>query len=226
VTNASDGRVDQAQRHQRHRRAGRDRCDREEVHDHQANQKQHHVDARPEAESGRDFLSPRHGGRPRRQQDDREDGQRERGRVEDVHPLAIAVPANERLAGKAQRNQHELPVINVVFEPEEQVGAEDNRERPPADLIILAPRPGQQDVEGVGEQQLPRQQREIVVDRRPVVAPVGIDAAMAEGLDVMLGPRLDDDDAGSGAAARKTDRQPQNPQDQRRAGAQERPGQG
>ena len=36
-------------------------------------------------------------------------GEREGRRVEDVDPLAVAVPAHERLAGKPEGDQDELP---------------------------------------------------------------------------------------------------------------------
>ena len=130
-----------------------------------------------------------------------------------------ALPANPT------GNQEELPVEDVVLEPEEQVGAEDDRKGPPAELIVLAARPGQQDVEGIGKQQLAGKQREKVVDRRPVIAPVGIDAAMAEGLDVVLGPGRDHDDPRPARLSRRTEPQPCRPENEGRGGAPERPGQ-
>ena len=96
--------------------------------------------------------------------------------IEDVDAPAVALPAHERLAEEADRDQQELQDEPVVLEPEEQVGAEDDRERAEAEQVALAPRPRQQHVEGVGEEELPDEQRHVVVDRRPVLAPVGVDA--------------------------------------------------
>ena len=94
-----------------------------------------------------------------------------------------ALPANPT------RDEQKLEAEPVVLEPQEQVRAEDDRERPEAEHIGLAARPRQQHVERIREQQLGHDQRREVVDRAPVPAPVRVDGEVAEALDVVLGPR-------------------------------------
>ena len=64
------------------------------------------------------------------------------------------VPADQLLAGERQCNHQELQVEPIRLEPEEQVDAEDDRERTEAERVGVAPRPGEQHVERVGEEEL------------------------------------------------------------------------
>ena len=52
-----------------------------------------------------------------------------RGRIEDVRLAAVLVPADQFLGGEPDGDHQELQVEPVRPEPEEQVGAEDDRER-------------------------------------------------------------------------------------------------
>ena len=134
------------------RAAGEERCrghrghwsNREEIHDHETDGEDDRVDARSDAEGRRDFLSPRDVGRAGREQHQREHREGEGGRVEDVNPFAVSIPSHERLAEESKRDQHELHAEPIVFEPQKQIGAEDDRERAEADDKWLASRPRQQ----------------------------------------------------------------------------------
>ncbi len=48
---------------------------------------------------------------------------------------AVAFPADERLAEEADGDEQELEGEPVVLEPQEQVGAEDDRDRPEAEPV-------------------------------------------------------------------------------------------
>ena len=73
-----------------------------------------------------------------------------------MHAAAIALPADELFTQKTHSDHHELHVEPLVVEPEKQIGAEDNGNRPKAEAVAAAPRPSEQHAEGVGEQDLPR----------------------------------------------------------------------
>ena len=102
------------------------------------------------------------------------------------------------LPRKPDGDEQELEGEPVVPEPQEQVGAEDDREAARSRPKVLAARPRQQHVEGVGEEQLADEQRHVGVDRRPVPAPVGVDAQRGSTLDVVLRPRRRADEAAGG----------------------------
>ena len=154
------------------------------------------------------------------EQDDREDRERERRRIEDVHAAAVPLPAHERLAGKAERDQGKLQGEPVVLEPEKQVGAEDDREGAKPQAVFLAPRPRQEHVERVGKQELADEQRQEVVDRRPVPPPIGVHGELTAALNVMLRARRHE------AQVRRTaraNRQHRVPGQQQRGRSPERP---
>ena len=112
-------------------------------------------------------------GGARGEQDEREQRQRERRRVEDVHAPPSRSQRTKALP-ETHGDEQKLQAEPVVLEPQEQVRAEDDRERPEAEQIGLAARPGQQHVERVREEQLRRRAAGEVVDRRPVPAPVRV----------------------------------------------------
>ena len=70
--------------------------------------------------------------RARRNQHQREQTQREGGGVEDMRVLAVALPPHELFTHEPGGQHEELQVEPVVAEPEKQVRAEDDRERPEA----------------------------------------------------------------------------------------------
>ena len=63
------------------------------------------------------------------QQAERKDRQRDRRWIEDVGAPAVALPGDELLAQHGRRDHQKLQVEPVVPEPQEQVGAEDDRKR-------------------------------------------------------------------------------------------------
>ena len=188
---ACRGPVDRAQPEERGRGAPRDKGDPEEVHHHEAEQEKEQVDRGHQREGGRDLLPPGQVARPRGDQRQREQAQRERRGVEDVGAPPLASPLDERLPEEARPHHQELQVEPVVGEPEEEVGAEDDGKGPEAEHVAFAPRPREQHVEGVGEDQLRQQKPGEVVDRPPVPAPAGEHGELHEGLQVVL--RAQDD---------------------------------
>ena len=196
IGHAGDGAVERAQAEERHRRRRGHVGGREVEHHDQPDEEQHQVDAWPEGEGGVDLLRPRHRRRAGDDEHEREEGQGECRRVEDVAAPAVAFPLDEGLAEEADGDEQELEGEPVVLEPQEQVGAEHDRNRPEADAEGPLARPRQQGVERVGEEHLREQQRQVGVDRRPVVAPVGVDAQVAAHLDVVLRPRRRADEPG------------------------------
>ena len=125
---------------------------------------------------------------------DREQRERKPRRVEDVHQPAVAMPPDEFLPEESDGHEDELQVEPVVPEPQEQVGAEDDRERPEPEDEAAAARPRQQHVERVGEDDLRHQQPGVVVNRLPVPPPVRVDRDVAHRLDVVLRARRRQDD--------------------------------
>ncbi len=121
-------------------------------------------------------------GGPREDEPERQDGERERRGVEDVHALAVLLPAQELLGREGQRDHQELPVEPVRLEPEEQVHAEDDGHDAEADLLLVAPRPAEQGVEGVGEDDLREDDPGRGVDPVGVPTPVDVDGALHERL--------------------------------------------
>ena len=103
---------------------------------------------------------------------------------------AIALPANQFLGGKAYGDHHELQIKPVRLEPQEQVDAEDDRERPETERVGLPARPHQQHVERIRKRELRRNQRHRVIDGPPVPAPVEKHARLGTRLKVVLGAQL------------------------------------
>ena len=129
---------------------------------------------------------PRDVAHPGDDQGQREDRERERRGVEDVDEAAVPLPADQLLGGEAERHQDELEVEPVVREPEEQVDAEDDGNGAEAEPVRVPPRPAEQQVEPVGEDELAGDERDGVVDRRPVPAPVEEHGRLRAGLQVVL----------------------------------------
>ena len=104
---------------------------------------------------------------------------------------AVARPAQELLGEKAERHHRELQVEPVVLEPEEQLDAENDRERAEAEHEGAPVRPREQAVEAVGKQELRGNERRGVIDLAPVVAPIQDDRALQTGLQVVLAAQHD-----------------------------------
>ena len=189
IGDPGQGRIKRAQCEQHDSGGARDQRDREEVHHDQAQQEQVQVDQRRERERRRDVLSPGEVRGARSDEHEREEPEREGGRVEDVHVPPLAVPAHELLTEKPDRDHQELQVEPIVPEPEEEVDAEDDGEGPEAEHVLLTPRPREQHVEDVGEHELRGQQHSEVVDGSPVPSPVGKHRDLDHRLHVVLRPK-------------------------------------
>jgi hypothetical protein len=109
----------------------------------------------------------------------------------------------------------------VEPEPEEQVDAEYHRERPEAEHVVVAAGPGEQTVDGVREEELNRHEREERVHERHVPSPVQEDAALGARLHPMLLARRELD-AERAAGAPRRGVEDGTPDEQRRAGTEER----
>src|SRR5262245_18888776 len=96
------------------------------------------------------------------------------------------MPPDELLTQDPDRDEDELQIKPVIAEPQEQVRAEDDREGTEAEDEAAAPRPRQQHVERIGEDDLRDQQPGVGVHWRPIPTPVRIDREMAHRLDVVL----------------------------------------
>ncbi len=112
------------------------------------------------------------------------------------------VPANQLLGGEAERHDRKLQVEPVRLEPEKQVDAEDDWNGAETEGVDVAPRPGEQHVEGIREQQLRGDEVGRLVDLRPVPAPVEQHRALGTGLHVVLLPRNDLERQRAGATPR------------------------
>src|SRR5687768_15606697 len=106
-----------------------------------------------------------------------------------MHAAAVALPAHKSLAEEAQRDECELQAEPIVLEPEKQVGAENNWEGAEANDIRFAPRPRQQHVEGIGEEQLTEKKRREIINGRPIPSPIRVHAELTKALNVVLRPR-------------------------------------
>jgi hypothetical protein len=108
-----------------------------------------------------------------------------------VRVHTVARPAQELLGEKAERHHRELQIEPVVLKPQEQVDAENDRERPETERELAPVRPGEQAVETVGKQELRGNERRGVIDLAPVVAPIQDDRALLTGLQVVLAAQHD-----------------------------------
>ncbi len=134
----------------------------------QADEEQHQIHVRRIELRARDLRSPREPARSRENQRKREDRERKRGRVEDMRTPAVPIPGNQLLGGEAERDHQELEVEPVRFEPEKEVDAEDDGKWTEAKRVVAAPRPAEQHVEAVGEQELGGDEVKGLQNRRPV----------------------------------------------------------
>ena len=123
------------------------------------------------------------------QQDKRKHRQRKRRGVEDVHAPAVLVPADQLLRGQPKRHHRELQIEPVRLEPEEQIDAEDDGKRSEAERVGVAPRPAEQHVERVREEQLGEDEGAERVNRRPIPAPIQQHRALRAGLQIVLLPQ-------------------------------------
>jgi hypothetical protein len=136
-----------------------------------------------------------------------------------VRVHAVARPAQELLGEKAERDHRELQVEPVVLEPQEQVDAENDRERPETEDELAPVRPREEAVEAVGKQELRGNERRSVIDLAPVIAPIQEDRALLTSLQVVLAARHDLE-RHSLPTAQNTEQQPA-PREQEQGGKDE-----
>ena len=134
------------------------------------------------------FLAPRDVAPAGDEQAERKHREWKRRGIEDVRVPSVLVPADQLFGGEADRHHDELQIEPVRLEPEEQIDAEDDRERTEAERVGVAPRPAEQHVEGVREEQLGGDEVGRVVHLTPVPAPVQQHRALRAGLQVVLFP--------------------------------------
>src|SRR5215471_16888963 len=99
---------------------------------------------------------------------------------------SILLPPDELFCCQAKRDHPELPIEPIRFEPQKEVDAENDWERREAESVCVAPRPAEQHVEHVGEQELGQDEGNEIVDGAPVPAPVQQYRALRAGLEVVL----------------------------------------
>ena len=103
-----------------------------------------------------------------------------------MYVAPFAVPTHILFTHKADGDHHELQIEPVIPEPQEQIGAENDRNRTKTKSVVALSRPGQQHVKAKGKQYLRRQQQHMFVNRVPVIPPVQVDAELDEHLDIVL----------------------------------------
>src|SRR5215471_18869536 len=99
---------------------------------------------------------------------------------------SILLPPDELFGCQPERDQPELPIDPIRFEPQKQVDTENYGERREAESVCVAPRPAEQHVEYVCEQELGQDEGNEIVDLAPVPAPVQQYRALRAGLEIVL----------------------------------------
>jgi hypothetical protein len=123
--------------------------------------------------------------RTSRDQRQGDDALPEHRRIEDVRASAIARPGQQLLAERADRDHRELEVVEVRAEPQQQVRAEDDRQRAVAEAERLAARPRHQRVERIQVEHLRDDQRRLGDHARRRMRPVGVDRPLHQRLHVV-----------------------------------------
>ncbi len=170
---------DRGHRHRRHS---------EEILSGERDKKQHQIDVRGEKLGRGDVLTPGEIAGAGENQRQREDREWKRRRVEDVNALSVLVPPDQLLGGEPEPDQQKLQIEPVVGEPQEEVNAEDDGERPEPQGVRVPSRPAQQHVERVREDQLGGDEKCGVVNRTPVPPPVDQEGELRERLHEVLRP--------------------------------------
>ena len=104
-----------------------------------------------------------------------------------MHGAPFPIPANEFFRDVSHHDHRELEGKPVRFEPQEQVDAQDDREGPESERVHVAPRPGDQALDGVREHQLRDDQRSVRVHEVDVPAPVQQNRRLGTCLNPVLG---------------------------------------
>ena len=139
------------------------------------------------------LLGPGEIGVPGHDDDQREHRKSEDRWIEDVRAPPVAIPADEFLAEDTQRDHQELQVEPFVLEAQEEVRAQDDRQRAETELRLAAARPGDQHRAGVAEAPLREDQGKLAGDERPRRGPVDVDRRLDECLHVVRAHRVEFD---------------------------------
>ena len=104
-----------------------------------------------------------------------------------MRAASVSFPGNELLAEYARSHHGELQEIPIWLEPKKQVCAEHDGERTEPEYPIVAPRPTNQHIQGVDENNLRDDQRDLVINLAPIPSPVRVNAGMHRELHVVNG---------------------------------------
>src|SRR5262249_25593250 len=122
------------------------------------------------------------------QQDNRKNRKRKGRRIENMRPPPLLIPANQLLAGDPKRYHPKLQIEPIRPEPEKQIDAENDGKQTEAESVRIAPRPAEQHVERIRENQLCQNERSERVGLGPMPAPVKQHRTLGAGLDIVLLP--------------------------------------
>ena len=186
VVDAGINLIERADPQQGHRGRRRHEGDREEIHHDEAHAEQEGVNVGPVMECQGDLHTPGHVGRSGQDENGGEQAERERRRVEDVCAATVPGPAYELLPQKADRDHRELQVEPLVAEPDEKVGAENDRKRPETQDPLFPTAPTEKGVERVSKNDLCEDQAGFIVNVAPVPSPVSVDCELNGRLDVVM----------------------------------------
>src|SRR5579863_8519453 len=103
-----------------------------------------------------------------------------------MHATAFPLPTNQLFRRQAKRDHRELEVEPVWLEPEEEIDTKNNGKRSETQSVRVAPRPTEQHVERVCEQELGDDEVTGGVDLRPIPSPIQQHRNLRAGLQVVL----------------------------------------
>ena len=133
----------------------------------------------------------------------------------------VAVPAHELPGGEGARHQQELTDEVLRLEPEEEVDAPHHRQGAEAGPPVPAPRPLQEHLHRVEDDDLDRDERQMLLDRRVVEPQIQVMARLHAGLEVVGKPDVAFDPQ-SQCAAPRSEKHRHLPADKAHAGGDER----
>ena len=145
-------------------------------------------EARRQLEGQNVIDARRRRGRVRDHQEDAGRGQDDRRGVEDVRGAAVPAPAHELPGGQGANDQQELAEEVRRLEPQEEVDAAHYRQGAEAGPPLPAPRPLQEHLQRVEDDDLDRDERQVLPDRGVVEPQVQVVACLHPGLEVVGKP--------------------------------------
>ena len=84
---------------------------------------------RRDQEAGGDLLAPRHRGAVRKKQHERDKGEGKGRGVKDVPALLSTPPLEQLFTHKGERYHQKLPRVALIFKPQKEVNAPNDRDR-------------------------------------------------------------------------------------------------